>query len=34
MVEPFSARVNALPSEEAVRVTAEALDAVWREAGL
>jgi sugar phosphate isomerase/epimerase len=34
MVEPFSARVNALPPEEAVRVTGEALSAVWREAGL
>lgn len=34
MVEPFSKRVQALPPEEAVRVTAEALDAVWREAGL
>ena len=34
MVEPFSKRVTALPPEEAVRVTAEALDAVWREAGL
>jgi len=34
MVEPFSKRVNALPQEEAVRVTAEALEAVWKEAGL
>ncbi|MDI7275850.1 MAG: sugar phosphate isomerase/epimerase family protein [Anaerolineae bacterium] len=34
MVEPFSQRVNALPPEEAVRVTAEALDAVWKRAGL
>jgi 2-keto-myo-inositol isomerase len=34
MVEPFSKRVNALPPEEAVRVTAEALRSVWREAGL
>jgi 2-keto-myo-inositol isomerase len=29
IVEPFSARVKALPAEEAVRVTSEALDAVW-----
>ncbi len=34
MVEPFSKRVNALPAEEAVRVTAEALDKVWKAAGL
>ena len=34
MVEPFSQRVRSLPPEEAVRVTAEALDKVWREAGL
>ena len=34
MVEPFSARVNAMPPEEAVRATGEALNAVWREAGL
>lgn len=34
MVEPFSKRVNALPEEDAVRVTAEALDAVWKRAGL
>mgnify|MGYP005839279219 CR=1 FL=1 len=34
MVEPFSARVRALPAEEAVRVTAEALQKVWKEAGL
>jgi sugar phosphate isomerase/epimerase len=34
VVEPFSERVNALPPEEAVRVTAEALDSVWRKAGL
>ncbi len=34
MVEPFSARVNAMPPEEAVAATGEALQAVWREAGL
>ena len=34
MVEPFSARVNAMPPEEAVKATGEALNAVWREAGL
>jgi sugar phosphate isomerase/epimerase len=34
MVEPFSQRVRELPPEEAVRVTAEALNQVWREAGL
>ena len=31
-VEPFSKEVNSLPPEEAARVTAEALDRVWREA--
>ncbi len=34
MVEPFSKRVNALPPEEAVQATAEALGAVWKAAGL
>ncbi len=34
MVEPFSQRVRALPPDDAVRVTAEALDAVWKEARL
>jgi sugar phosphate isomerase/epimerase len=34
MVEPFSARVNSLPPEEAVRTTAEAFDTVWKEAAL
>lgn len=34
MVEPFSQRVRELPPEDAVRVTAEALHEVWREAGL
>lgn len=34
MVEPFSERLKALAPEEAVRVTAEALDSVWRAAGL
>jgi sugar phosphate isomerase/epimerase len=34
MVEPFSQRVRELPPEDAVRVTGEALDKVWREAGL
>ena len=34
MVEPFSKRVNALPPEEAVRETAQALQAVWKKAGL
>jgi sugar phosphate isomerase/epimerase len=34
VVEPFSERLNALPAEDAVRVTAQALDAVWRQAGL
>jgi sugar phosphate isomerase/epimerase len=33
-VEPFSEALNALPAEDAVRVTAEALDRVWRQAGL
>lgn len=32
-VEPFSKKVNSLPPEEAVRVTAEALDSVWAEVG-
>lgn len=34
MVEPFSQRVRELPAEDAVRVTGEALNQVWREAGL
>lgn len=34
MVEPFSQRVRELSSEDAARVTGEALNAVWREAGL
>jgi sugar phosphate isomerase/epimerase len=34
MVEPFSARVNAMPPDEAVKATGEALNAVWQEAGL
>ena len=34
MVEPFSERVRAMADEEAVTVTADALAAVWREAGL
>lgn len=34
MVEPFSQRVRELPPEDAVRVTGEALNSVWREAGL
>lgn len=34
MVEPFSQRVRELPPEDAVRVTAEALHKVWREAGI
>ena len=34
MVEPFSQRVRELPPENAVRVTGEALNKVWREAGL
>jgi sugar phosphate isomerase/epimerase len=34
IVEPFSARLRALPPEEAVQVTADALHAVWQEAGL
>ena len=34
MVEPFSQRVRELPPEDAVRVTGEALNQVWREAGL
>lgn len=34
MVEPFSQRVRELPPEDAVRVTGEALNKVWREAGL
>ena len=33
-VEPFSARVRAMPPDEAVRVTAESLHKVWRDAGL
>lgn len=32
--EPFSEKVRKLPPEEAVKVTGEALDKVWREAGL
>jgi sugar phosphate isomerase/epimerase len=32
--EPFSARVNALPPEEAAKATGEALLTVWRAAGL
>jgi len=32
--EPFSARVNALPPEEAVKETAEAMKKVWLAAGL
>lgn len=34
MVEPFSQRVRELPPEDAVRVTGEALNQVWREAGI
>jgi sugar phosphate isomerase/epimerase len=34
MVEPFSQRVRELPPEDAVRVTGEALNKVWREAGI
>lgn len=34
VVEPFNARLNAMPAEEAVRTTAETLDMVWRDAGL
>jgi sugar phosphate isomerase/epimerase len=34
MVEPFSQRVRELPPEDAVRVTGEALNNVWREAGI
>ncbi len=34
MVEPFSQRVRELLPEDAVRVTGEALNKVWREAGL
>ena len=34
MVEPFSQRVRELPPEDAVRITGEALNKVWREAGL
>jgi len=34
MVEPFSERVRAMADEEAVAATADALAAVWREAGL
>ena len=33
VVEPFSARVKAMAPEEAVRATAEALDAVWPKSG-
>jgi len=32
--EPFSKRVRQLPSEEAIRVTAEALLGVWQQAGV
>jgi sugar phosphate isomerase/epimerase len=34
MVEPFSATVNQLEPEDAVAVTAAALDRVWRQAGI
>jgi sugar phosphate isomerase/epimerase len=34
MVEPFSARVRAMPPEEAVKATGEALQSVWHAAGL
>jgi sugar phosphate isomerase/epimerase len=34
MVEPFSQRVRELPPEDAVRVTGETLNKVWREAGV
>jgi sugar phosphate isomerase/epimerase len=34
MVEPFSQRVRELPPEDAVRVTGEALNQVWRAAGI
>jgi sugar phosphate isomerase/epimerase len=34
VVEPFNSRLNAMPAEDAVRTTAEALYKVWREAGL
>ncbi len=34
MVEPFSERVNAMAPDDAVRTTAEALDKVWKQAGL
>ena len=34
VVEPFNARLRAMAPEDAVRTTAEALDRVWREAGL
>ena len=34
MVEPFSKRLRNVAAEEAVRLTAEALDGVWKEAGL
>lgn len=34
VVEPFNARLRAMTAEDAVRTTAEALDKVWREAGL
>lgn len=34
MVEPFSERVNAMAADDAVRTTAEALDSVWKQAGL
>jgi sugar phosphate isomerase/epimerase len=33
-VEPFNERVNSLPPEGAVRVTAEALGSIWEKAGL
>ncbi|CAA9582886.1 MAG: hypothetical protein AVDCRST_MAG86-3083 [uncultured Truepera sp.] len=34
VVEPFNARLRAMPAEDAVRTTADALAKVWREAGL
>jgi len=34
MVEPFSARVNAMTPDDAVRTTSEALGKTWQEAGL
>jgi sugar phosphate isomerase/epimerase len=32
--EPFSKRVNEMPSEEALKVTAESMHTAWKAAGL